>query len=99
MTFRSALLGLAAIGGLALSAGTAAAAMPNGLPAAGQVSSVDQVRWVCNAWGHCWWRPNYYYRPYGYYYGPPRPYYYGYGPRFYGGWHGGWHSRGWHRHW
>jgi hypothetical protein len=20
---------------------------------------VDQVRMVCNPWGHCWWRPNY----------------------------------------
>ena len=58
--------------------------------AAAQVSGVDQVRWVCNAWGRCWWRSDYYYRPYGYYYGPPRAYY-GYGPRYYGGWH--------HRRW
>jgi len=35
----------------------------------------EATRWVCNAWGRCWWRPNYYYRPYAYY-----P-----GPRFYGG--------------
>jgi hypothetical protein len=39
-----------------------------------QVSNVEQVRMVCDVWGRCWWRPNYYY------YGPPRYY----GPRFYG---------------
>ena len=27
----------------------------------------EPTRWVCNAWGRCWWRPNYYYRPYAYY--------------------------------
>ena len=34
--------------------------MPNGLPHADQISrqaaDVEQVRWVCNAWGRCWWR-------------------------------------------
>jgi hypothetical protein len=96
MRLKSALIGLMAAGGVALSAGAASAAMPNGLPASNQVSNVDQVRYVCNAWGRCWWRPNYY-RSYGYY-GPRR--FYG-GPRFYGGWRGGgWHGhRGWHHRW
>ena len=91
MKVKSALIGLAAFGALGLTAGTASA-MPNGLPTAKQASNVDQVRYVCNAWGRCWWRPNYY-RSYGFY--GPRPYY---GPRFYGGWHRGWH-RGYHRGW
>ncbi|WGD55994.1 hypothetical protein QA641_20115 [Bradyrhizobium sp. CB1650] len=67
----------------ALAASPAASAMPVA-PALGapQVSDIEQVRMVCNAWGRCWWRPNYgYYAPY---YGPRyygRPYY---GPRYYG---------------
>ena len=48
----------------------------------------EQTRWVCNAWGRCWWRPNYY-GAYGYYGGPRR--YYG-GPRPWG-----WGHRHWHR--
>ena len=58
----------AAAGGIALTSG-AASAMPNGLPAANQFSNVDQVRYVCDAWGRCWWRPNYY-GAYGFYGGP-----------------------------
>jgi hypothetical protein len=50
-------------------------------------SSAGQVRYVCNEWGRCWWRPNY--RPYGYYGGPR--YYGGYGG--YGGWRRGWDHR------
>jgi hypothetical protein len=88
MRLKSALIGLAVLGAAAMTAGTASA-MPNGLPTQNQASNVDQVRYVCNAWGRCWWRPNY--RSYGFY--GPRPYY---GPRFYGG-YGGWH-RGWHGH-
>jgi len=80
MKLKSVMLGLAAAGGLALSAGTASAAMPNGLPSSNQINNTEQVRYVCNAWGRCWWRPNYY-RGYGYY-GGPRRYY---GPRYYGG--------------
>jgi hypothetical protein len=87
MRLKSALIGLAVLGAAAATAGTASA-MPNGLPAQTQASNVDQVRYVCNAWGRCWWRPNYY-RSYGFY--GPRPFY---GPRFYGGWH----HRGWHGH-
>ncbi|MFT4097010.1 MAG: hypothetical protein QM651_07785 [Rhodoblastus sp.] len=55
----------------------------------------EQVRWVCNRWGRCWWRPNYYYAPR--FYGPPR--FYG-GPRFYGRpyYRRGWGYRpGWRR--
>jgi len=58
-----------------------ASAMPVAPLPADAISNVDQVRWVCNPWGRCWWRPNYY----GYY-GPPR---------YYGGW--GWRHRGWRR--
>lgn len=90
MRLRAAFVGLVALGGAAMIPGIASAAMPNGLAAAKhatQTSNIDQVRWVCNAWGRCWWRPGY--RAYGFY-----------GPRFYGPrWHHGWH-RGWHhRHW
>ena len=89
MTLKLALLGLAAIGGVALASGPALAAMPNGIPQADQIAkgpaNVDQVRWVCNPWGRCWWRPNYY-RAYGYYGGPRL-----YGPRPWGWRH--------HHHW
>jgi hypothetical protein len=78
----SALVGLAALGAVALSAGSASA-MPVAVPA--QASNIEQAAYVCNPWGHCWWRPNY-----GYGYGYYRPHYYG-------GW--GWHR--WHHrhHW
>lgn len=48
-----------------IAAATAASAMPITPPAA-STSSVEQVHWICNPWGRCWWRPDYY-RPYGYY--------------------------------
>ena len=70
MKLKLALVGIAALAGIALSSGTASA-MPNGLPHANQVSNIDQVRYVCNIWGRCWWRPNYY-GAYGFYGGPPR---------------------------
>jgi hypothetical protein len=103
MKIKAALIGLAAAAGLALSTGAASAAMPSGLPASGVAAKADQVRWVCNAWGRCWWRPNYY-GGYGYYGGGPRFYggrgYYGGGPRFYGGGGRGYYGgRGGHRHW
>jgi hypothetical protein len=68
----------------ALVASPAASAMPIGpAPVTPQVSDVEQVRMVCDAWGRCFWRPNYYGA-----YGAPAPYYgpryYGYGPRYYG---------------
>jgi hypothetical protein len=61
-----------------------ASAMPVAPLPADAISNVDQVRWVCNPWGRCWWRPNYY----GYY---------AYAPRYYGGW--GWRHRGWRYRW
>lgn len=89
MKLRMALLAAAAAIGLAASAGSASAAMTNGLAGVKATSaSTEQVRWVCNRWGRCWRRPNYY--AYGYY----GPRYYGYGP----GWGWGYRHRGWHHH-
>ena len=82
---------------------TSASAMPIAPPAA-PPSYVDQVAWVCNSWGRCWWRPNYY-RPYAYYGhrydDDDEPPYYRYRrsdgdydrPHYWGG-HGSWHRRG-----
>jgi hypothetical protein len=68
MRLRIAVVALAALGGVALTS-TAASAMPNGLPQAdqiaGQTSNFEQARYVCNAWGRCHWRPNWY-GAYGY---------------------------------
>lgn len=94
MKLKFAVLGLAALGSAALASGQALAAMPNGIPqadklASGPAANVDQVRLVCNAWGRCWRRPNFY-GAYGYYGGPRR--FYGYGPRRWG-----WGHRHWHR--
>ena len=45
----------------ALMASPAASAMPIApAPVSPQVSDVEQVRMVCDAWGRCFWRPNYY---------------------------------------
>jgi hypothetical protein len=82
MKLKIAVIGLAALCGVALGAGSAVA-MPNGLPRAdqiaGQAANVEQVRWVCNAWGRCFWR---------------RPAFYGAyawgGPRSFWGWRRGW---------
>jgi hypothetical protein len=86
MNIKLAIVAAAALGAATLSAGAASAAMPNGLSgtataASSQAAQVDRVRYVCNEWGRCWWRPNYY-GGYG-----------SYGPRFAGPprWHGGWH--------
>ena len=61
-----------------------ASAMPVAPLPTDAISNADQVRWVCNPYGRCWWRPNYY----GYYgyVGPPRYY-------------GGWRHRGWRHRW
>jgi hypothetical protein len=58
-------------GGLAT---TAATAMPIAPVANEPAAKTEQVRWVCGAYGRCWWRPNYYGGYYGYAYAP-RPYY------------------------
>ena len=89
MKLVSALVGLAALGGVALSS-AAASAMPIEVPAAG---AAVPSGYICNEWGHCWHRHNY---GGGYYH----PHYWGGGY----GWHryGGWHHRHWgywHRHW
>ena len=91
MNLKLALVGIAALGGVALTSTTASAAMmPNAALHASQASNVDQVRMVCNAWGRCWWRPNYYV-------GPPIVRYGYVGPRYYGR---GWGYRpGWGRRW
>lgn len=85
MNIKLAVIGLAALGGVALMSGSASA-MPNGLPQAGHIagetSNVDQVRQVCDRWGRCTWRSG----PYGYH-----------GPRHHG-WHHRPHHRHHHHH-
>jgi hypothetical protein len=74
-----------------------AQAMPtsNLAQAAQEVANVQSVAWVCNPWGRCWWRPNYYY----YSYAPPlvvSPRVWG-GPVYARSWGGGWgYRRGWY---
>jgi hypothetical protein len=81
MKITSALIGIAALGGVALSSG-AASAMPVAVPV--QASSVVvPAGYVCNEWGNCWHR-HYYGYGYGYYH-----------PHYWGGW--GWHHHYWHR--
>lgn len=87
MKLKAFLVGLAALGGVAFTSGSVSA-MPNGIPhpdqIAGQTANIQQARWVCNPWGRCFWRPNWY-GAYGYY-GPRRIY----GPGPYWRWHR-WH--------
>jgi hypothetical protein len=94
MKLVSACVGLAALGGVALSSGAATAA-----PIDAPVSATGIVvpsGYVCNEWGHCWHR---HYYGGGYYH----PYYWrgGYGWRHYGGWYRPWRygAYAWHRHW
>jgi hypothetical protein len=91
MKLISALVGLAALGGVALSTG-AASAMPVGIPA--QSSNIEQAAYVCNGWGHCWWRPDYAYGHPHWGYGGWHHWHHGWG---YGGWHHAWGYGGWHR--
>ena len=83
----AATLTLGAITG-AVSTASAAPMLDRGVATAADIDQVkpEAVRWVCNAWGRCWWRPGYAYRPYGFY-GPRR--YYG------RGWGGGRRWRRW----
>ena len=70
-----------------VAASSAASAMP--IAPAPQVSNIEQVRIVCDDWGRCWRRPNYYYYGGPGYYAPRV-----YGPRFYGGYgYGRWGRR------
>jgi hypothetical protein len=89
INLKYAVVGLAALGGVALGSDMALA-MPNGMPSTNQLSNVENVVMVCNEWGRCWWRPNYYVAPrvYGY-----RAYA---GPRYYGGYGYG-YRRDWRR--
>ncbi|WP_439924402.1 hypothetical protein [Nitrobacter sp. JJSN] len=91
-----AVLGISAFGAVAATS-TAVSAMP--LPSvAVPLSSAEQVRYVCNEWGRCWWRPDY--RGYGYYRGDNddwRRRRHGYG--YYGGYGYGDGHRGWRRRW
>ncbi len=80
MKIKMTLLACAAVAGLAVSSGSASA-MPNGMQGIQSGSAAEQVRYVCNAWGRCWWRPNYY-GSYGY----AGPRYYGWGYRGYRRW-------------
>ena len=50
---------------LAALAATGASAMPIA-PSTAPALNVEQVRWVCNEGGRCWYQRDYY-RPYGYY--------------------------------
>jgi hypothetical protein len=87
MKLKAAVVGLAALGGVSLTAGTASA-IPNGLPEAARIASpavkTEQVRWVCDAWGRCWWRRPIWYGAYawgpGSVWGPRRVW----GPRWRG---------------
>ena len=54
-----------------LSSGAAMAIPLNNLAVVDTGVKAENVRWVCNPWGRCWWRPNYY-GAYSYY--APRPY-------------------------
>jgi hypothetical protein len=97
MKLVSALVGVALLGGVALSTG-AASAMPATIPGqASQASNVEQANYACNGWGRCWHRPTYgdgYTHPH--YYGGWGGWHRGWGG--WGGWHRGWGGWGWH-HW
>jgi hypothetical protein len=57
MRLASALVGLAALGSVALtSAGSSA--MPVGVTFHAR-PSVETVGYICDVWGRCWWRPYY----------------------------------------
>jgi hypothetical protein len=114
MKIVSALVGLAALGGVAMSSAPASA-MPVAVPA--QSSSIVPAAYVCNEWGHCWHQHYYgygYYHPHysggwgwhrhrGYGWRPHyrHHYYHAWHPHYWGGWHRPWGYGGWHRwhHW
>ena len=88
MKITSALIGIAALGGVALSSG-AASAIPVTAPV--QTSSVAvPAGYVCNEWGHCW-----HHHSYGYGYGYYHPHYWGGLGRHHRYWHHSWYR--WHR--
>jgi hypothetical protein len=81
MKLTHALIGLAALGGAAISAG-AASAMPIGLATNSDIAAnVEQVRLVCDVYGRCF---------------RTAPRFYGYGgPVVRFGYGGGWRRGGW----
>jgi hypothetical protein len=88
MKLVSALVGLAALSGVALSSGAASAQTTVNVPAG----------YVCNEYGHCWHR-HYWGGGGGYYH---RHYWgggYGGWHRHWAGYGGGYGGYGWHRHW
>lgn len=84
MEFRNSIIGAAVLAAAAFLPHQVSA-MPNGLPSVKTLSTTEQVRWVCNPWGRCWWRP-------GFHAGPR---FYA-GPRF-GHRRWGWHRPHWRR--
>jgi hypothetical protein len=89
---RLAVIGAAALCGVAFQSGNASAMPMSGLAnaASEMATGLEQVRWVCGPY-RCWWRPSYY------------PYYGAYawgGPRYYArpGW-GIYGRPGWRGHW
>ena len=64
MKLVSALVGLAALGGVALSSAAASAA-PVEVPVTA-TGMVVPAGYVCNEWGHCWHRHDGWHHPWGY---------------------------------
>jgi hypothetical protein len=90
MKLVSALVGLAALGGVALSS-AAASATPIDVEAS-TTGIVVPAGYVCNEWGHCW------HRHWGGYGGWHRPWGYGGGYGWHRHWGGGYDWHHWH-HW
>ena len=101
MKLVSALVGLAALGGVALSSAAASAA-PVEVPVTA-TGMVVPAGYVCNEWGHCWHRHGYggrYYHRH-YWHGDSWHHWHRYGWHRYDGWHHPWgyaDGYGWH-HW
>ena len=97
MKLKPALVGLFALGGAVLTAGTVSA-MPIGLATGAEIASnIDQVRLLCNAYGRCWRTPGYAYNYYG---GPTIRFGHGGGYRRYGHGLGHGYDHGYgDRHW
>jgi hypothetical protein len=86
VTMRKFVLAILASAVLGPFAATGANALPIA-PSVAPTSSMEQVGWVCNPLGRCWWQPNYD-RRYGYYRryrsDDDWPRRHGYGPRYWG---------------
>ena len=62
---RSTLFAATLLAGFGISSASGLPVSKLGSVATHTTPHVDQVRTVCNSWGHCWWKPNYY-GAYGY---------------------------------